>query len=181
MGEVEGRADEAHRVFAAAVQAAEQYELRPSLLLAVVLAETDMKNIVSYPPTGGCDVGHAQIRLPGENCNRCNIQHVRKVTVNLQESARILALSRRACSHRRLAACRRGQYSLYNSNSLDWSDRVRRREERILQAYGRLHESLAGEPELPSVSGGGRLGRSDRPAECSMLFMRGRGGLSGRL
>ncbi len=113
-------------VVKAAKKAGLKYDIPPSLLLSVVVAETGCRNVVA---TGrgkgrrGCDVGYGQIHVP--ECDQKKMAAMLDPYRNLRQSAHILNASRNRCGRANPPrACRYSQWSLYNPGSLTWWSHV---------------------------------------------------------
>lgn len=104
----------------------EKYHLPESLLVAVVLAESGGRLIVARgrgKRRAGCDVGPAQVHVPG--CESSRMRRLLVLSVNLEESAKILKWSESKCVARpEISACRRSRWALYNGGSKTWWARV---------------------------------------------------------
>ena len=116
----------ARAVASAAKEAGQRYDVPPSLLASVVIAETGCRNVV-VPGVGkgrrGCDVGFGQIHVP--ECEPSRVARLLDPYRNLKEAAFILDRSRNRCgrkpAHR---ACKYSQWSLYNPRSPRWFAKV---------------------------------------------------------
>lgn len=96
--------------------------LPTGLLLAVVLAETGGRNVVSQPRRcGGWDVGYAQVHTH----KHTEIGRLRNLEQNIRTAAGLLVASRDKCSiNQRWRVCRRSPWGLYNAGSSTWSTAV---------------------------------------------------------
>ena len=118
----------ARTVAKAAMKAGQRYDVPPSLLTSVVIAETGCRNVVV---TGvgkgrrGCDVGFGQIHVP--ECEPSRVARMLDPYRNLKTAAYILDRSRARCSKKPAPrACKYSQWSLYNPGSTRWFTKVNR-------------------------------------------------------
>lgn len=117
----------ARGVAQAARKAGQRYDIPPSLLASVVVAETGCRNVV-VPGVGkgrrGCDVGFAQIHVP--ECEPSRVAQLLDPVRNLKAAAFILDRSRDRCTRNPPAhrACKHSQWSLYNPRSPRWWAKV---------------------------------------------------------
>ena len=116
---------QAPSVVRAAISAGERYNVPPKVLLAVVMAETRCRNVVSKRRhDGGRDVGYAQIHLKPEQLHLIpRYLHPRH---NLRRAALILSRSRALCKRTQHPKCRRSIWIRYNWHSRTWAKKVRR-------------------------------------------------------
>jgi len=116
----------AKSVVRAAKKAGQRYDIPPSLLVSVVIAETGCRNVVvaGVGKGGrGCDVGFAQIHVP--ECEPSRVARLLDPYRNLKESAYILNRSRDRCARDPAPrACRHSQWSMYNPRSTRWWKKV---------------------------------------------------------
>lgn len=117
------------RIAKAIIPVAQKYQLDPSLLAAIALAETGGRNMVAYRRgryRRGADVGVFQI-----HCHRARPRCIRRylnVRQSVTEAAYILSLGRRLCqqppdNYKRI--CKRGFWARYNPGSASWARRVK--------------------------------------------------------
>lgn len=98
--------------------------LPPGLLVSVVAVESGGRSIVARGRGRGhrgCDVGVAQIHVPG-----CRIRAVRRVLpvrVNLQAATKVLSWSRLRCPG--WSGCHGWAWGRYNPGSQAWTRKVR--------------------------------------------------------
>lgn len=138
LAQPECRAD--HRQVQEIVKAAQvvraRYGLPEGLLLAVVLAETGARDVVARGRGRGrvgCDVGVAQIHIPG--CPPAKVAQVRPLLQNLTRSAQILAWSRSRCSKSPgWSGCKYCLWGRYNPGSRTWCKKVLRIWKRLRRA-----------------------------------------------
>lgn len=104
-----------------------KHNLPRGLMMAVVLAESGGRKVVGYfrgENKTGCDVGEAQIHV--KKCKRDRMQRLLVLSTNLDVGAKLLSESRKKCElHPRWAACKRGEFALYNEKSKSWWGRVK--------------------------------------------------------
>lgn len=110
-----------------------RFRLPAGLLVAVVLAETGGRDVVARgrgKGRRGCDVGVAQIHVPG--CHRSAVAAVRPLLQNLKKAAKILNWSRTRCRKSpSWPGCRQCIWGRYNPGSSTWCLKV-------LEIWGRL-------------------------------------------
>jgi hypothetical protein len=120
-----------------------RYGIPAGLLAAIVLAEAGgTRNIISRRRyNGGRDYGAGQVHAL--NPSRRRLALLLTLSTNLDRAGQLLASSRSRCArHPRWAACRRGEFALYNAGSRTWAGRVRRIWTRLLERVaGRGGES----------------------------------------
>lgn len=120
-------------IVAEADRASRRHGLPVGLLVAVVLAESGGRNIISRRRfNGGRDIGPAQVHVHAHDPQR--LRRLLALSTNLDTGASILASSRSRCArHPGWAACRRSEWALYNANSKTWAPRVLRIWRRLLR------------------------------------------------
>jgi hypothetical protein len=127
---------QAQEVVRAAQVARVRYGLPEGLLLAVVLAETGGRDVMARgrgKGRVGCDVGVAQIHVPG--CFPDKVAQVRPLLQNLIKSAEILSWSRSRCSKSPgWSGCKYCLWGRYNPGSRTWCKKVLRIWERLRRA-----------------------------------------------
>lgn len=120
--------DRARAIVEAAQHSRVQFRLSEGLLLAVVLAETGGRDVVARGRGKGrlgCDVGVAQIHVPG--CAKRDVDLVRPLLQNLAKGAQILSWSRSRCvKYPRWYGCKYCRWGRYNPGSRTWCKKVLR-------------------------------------------------------
>lgn len=125
---------EVHAIVAEADRASRRHGLPVGLLVAVVLAESGGRNIISRRRRcGGRDAGYYQVHTHAA-VHVLRFRRLLSLEVNTDRGASILASSKARCArHPRWAACKRSSFALYNTNSETWAPRVLRIWRRLLE------------------------------------------------
>jgi hypothetical protein len=119
-----------HRIAKAIIPVAYQHRLDPTLLAAVVIAETGGRNVVAHKRgrnRAGADVGVFQIHCP--KARQACIDRFSDIKRGAAEAAKILSLGRRICQDpppSYVGICKRGFWARYNPGSAKWAHRVKR-------------------------------------------------------
>jgi hypothetical protein len=147
---------EARRIASVILTVASEHELDPSLLAAIVIAESGGRNIVAYRRgrgRRGADVGVFQIHCP--RARPSCVGRYRGLEASAREAARQLTRGRRRCEDPTRSSsrmCREGFWTCYNAGSRIWPGRVRRLWDRIKRhvAEAQAPYKLSRAPLFPS-------------------------------
>lgn len=115
--------DEALALAGYVLEAERRYHLPHLLLAAVVLHESGGRSVVAHH-RHGCDVGPAQVYVPG--CQARMRWLLSDQRLNVMAGARLLSWSRSRCRRHPVGPCRRSKWALYNGGSSSWWPAVER-------------------------------------------------------
>jgi hypothetical protein len=113
----------AQALWALAARVGARHGLPRGLLAAVIQAESRGRWALGFNRNGSCDVGPAQVNVPG--CDLLRVAQLLDLETNLAAGARILKASSRACGQRPwLRGCAVCPWGRYNPWSTTWCVRV---------------------------------------------------------
>lgn len=109
------------------ISVSNKHGIPSSLLAATILAETGVRNIISYRRgrgRRGADVGYAQIHVPNWKKNRHLVKLYSLPRPNLSRAAYLFRYSQRYCKRTQHTRCELCSWFRYNPGSKTWCGKV---------------------------------------------------------